>query len=491
LKDVTKIISERATRFLPVDMKDRLKSAFNRNSGNAAPADQQNEDLPDYSAIFNANKSTGNQKQSHSAGPVDQSQLAEPTASQTMRDPGRQIANGNKNDHIEDAEIVAEPSSEATMSIQSAPAANESNGWESVSLKSSPKQDTTAEASRPAPRVADDAPDYSAIFKGSKPRPADNSAPRPHFEASPAKSETRPDTREDGNSHFAAELKPSKPASAAPTRAEEPRKPEVVAQSATREQPTEKPKPRFFNGDFNSTESVRLKVDKRPDERPAVEAIATNISPPAAEATPAQAKAVAPKPMEVPKPVEAKPLSEERPAPVQAQEPSRPAPAPKEAPRSMPENVAIRPAAFESGKINIQPNPKVQKETASMDAKGHESDNGAAVRTEGASVAAIAIERNSKFSGQLKFSGAIAIDGQVEGELVAERVVVHEGGVVNATVEGNTVVIAGNVKGDVYARNELEILPSGVVNGSVTAPAINVRRGGRVEGRCSIGVPRQ
>ena len=126
-----------------------------------------------------------------------------------------------------------------------------------------------------------------------------------------------------------------------------------------------------------------------------------------------------------------------------------------------------------------------------MDAKAHETDNGtAAVKADG-NVAAIAIERNSKFSGQLKFSGAIAIDGQVEGELVAERVVVHEGGVVNATVEGNTVIIAGTVKGDIYARAELEILPSGVVHGSVTSPTISVRRGGRVEGRCAIGVPRQ
>ena len=127
-----------------------------------------------------------------------------------------------------------------------------------------------------------------------------------------------------------------------------------------------------------------------------------------------------------------------------------------------------------------------------MDAKAHETDNGAtsAVKTDG-NVAAIAIERNSKFSGQLKFSGAVAVDGQVEGELVAERVVVHEGGVVNATVEGNTVIIAGTVKGDIYARAELEILPSGVVHGSVTSPTISVRRGGRVEGRCAIGVPRQ
>jgi len=488
LKDVTKIISERATRFLPVDMKDRLKSAFNRNAGNTAPANQPQEDVPDYSAIFNANKSADNQKKAHFSGPLDQTQLAEPAASRTMRDPGRQIAN----DNIEEAEIVTEATPDAAHTVS---ASNASNGWESAALKSSPRTDAPPEAARSSSQTPDDAPDYSAIFKGSKPRPAESSPPGPNFEAAPVK----PGSGEDRNSHFAAELKPSRPASASPPRMEEPRKPEVAAQAATPEEPAgQKPKPRFFNGDFNSTESVRLKVDKRTEDRPSVEAAAGNVSSRPQVAAPAQPKAVEPakpveqpRPVEQPKPIEAKPRPEERPAPVQAQEPLRPAPAPKEAPRSMPETVAIRPAAFETSTTNIQPNPKVQKETASMDAKGQESDNGAAVRTEGASVAAIAIERNSKFSGQLKFSGAIAIDGQVEGELVAERVVVHEGGVVNATVEGNTVVIAGNVKGDVYARNELEILPSGVVNGSVTAPAINVRRGGRVEGRCSIGVPRQ
>ena len=68
-----------------------------------------------------------------------------------------------------------------------------------------------------------------------------------------------------------------------------------------------------------------------------------------------------------------------------------------------------------------------------MDANEHESGNGAAVHADGSVAAAIVIERNSKFSGQLKFAGAITIEGQVEGELIADRIVVHEGGVVNAS----------------------------------------------------------
>ena len=122
----------------------------------------------------------------------------------------------------------------------------------------------------------------------------------------------------------------------------------------------------------------------------------------------------------------------------------------------------------------------------------YESENGAAPQTEGnVSLAAFAIERNSKFSGQLKFAGAVTIDGQVEGEVSAERIVVHEGGLVIASIDATTVVIGGTVKGDIRAHGELEILASGIVDGSVTAPAITVRRGARVEGRCTIGVPRE
>lgn len=486
MKDVTKIISERATRFLPVDMKDRLKSAFNRNSGNTTPANQPAEDVPDYSAIFNANKPAAGEKKSRFAGPLDQTQIAEPTNSVTMRNPERQISH----DNIEEAEIVTEASVQPAANAE---AATPSVGSEAAWLKTKRKVDAPAEPhdASVASDIADDAPDYSAIFKGSKPKTAEKNSERAHFEASapvspPIKPAVEPKV-EEARPTFAAELKSVSRAEVTPASREESRKPEVEVHAPQHEE-AQRPKPRFFNGDFNSTESVRLKVEKRNDERPGAEAVATSIDAQARQ--PSQSES---------RPAETKPRSEERPAPtpIQVHE-ARPVERPKDAPRAMPETVALRPATPEPPKTNLQANSNLQransnlqKENASMDAKGQESDNGAAARTEGANVAAIAIERNSKFSGQLKFSGAIAIDGQVEGELVAERIVVHEGGVVNATVEGNTVVIAGNVKGDVYARNELEILPSGVVHGSVTAPAINVRRGGRVEGRCAIGVPRQ
>ena len=99
----------------------------------------------------------------------------------------------------------------------------------------------------------------------------------------------------------------------------------------------------------------------------------------------------------------------------------------------------------------------------------------------------IAIDKNSKFTGQLKFAGTIAVDGTVEGEVIVDKLVVHDGGSVNAKVEGESVMIAGNVKGDVFAKKEIEVAASGTLTGNVTAPALLIRPGGSFEGKCSIG----
>jgi cytoskeletal protein CcmA (bactofilin family) len=453
LKDVSKLISEQATRFLPVDMKNRLKSAFNRNTANNGPGNPPviDEDVPDYSAIFNANKSPNTQKKPRYDGslvdaPIEQPPLAESASTASVKP---QIIHD-----IEEAVIVTEP--------VSAPAPRPE--WEAASLKPR-KADRTGDAlisrDRKSAEPPNDVPDYSAIFKSSKPKTTEVKPPRPQPDAASFDRVTQKPTILTTSALPKAE--DTKLAASAEMNDETLEFEEVVPQ---------KPKARFFN-EFNSTESVRLKVEKRSDERSTEESKPT---PWFGAGTVPHDPTPESNPVEVSERIPDKPLTTGVAYLEKAYEQEG------DAYRGATQTVAIRPVSSEPVKINFQ------KENAAMDAKGHESENGATAKTEGA---AISIERNSKFSGQLKVSGAIAIDGQVEGELSAERIVVHEGGVVNATVEGNTVVIAGTVKGDIYARNELEILPSGVVHGSVTAPAISVRRGGRVEGRCAIGVPRQ
>src|ERR1017187_1929933 len=248
-------------------MKDRLKSAFNRNSPNTTPENSRADDAPDYSAIFNGNRSAATQKNPRFNGPpaggsADETQLAQAPSSATMRNSARQIAQD-----IEEAEIVVEPSDE--------PAANPE--WEAASLKTR-KAEAPADTRR-APttaEVANDVPDYSAIFKNHKSRTAEGKSARPPVDASAAdrssaqgrmvKAQVEPRTFEQTGSVVRAEaLKPvfkeevrpasgedSKPAPEAEAKYDNSNHEEAVAQ---------KSKSRFF-GDFASTESVRLKVAK-------------------------------------------------------------------------------------------------------------------------------------------------------------------------------------------------------------------------------------
>jgi len=99
----------------------------------------------------------------------------------------------------------------------------------------------------------------------------------------------------------------------------------------------------------------------------------------------------------------------------------------------------------------------------------------------------IDITRESRFSGQLKFSGTLVIEGEVEGELEATRVIIREGGIASARILGDSITISGKVNGDVVARRALEMTSTGRLQGDVTAPEMKLHPGSVVKGRCSIG----
>lgn len=426
MKDVTKLISNRATRFIPVDMKDRLKTVFNRAGKPQAALD---EEIPDYTAIFNANKSP-NQKKARFDGPLEPPQLSAPPQNQ-------RIADRSREHDIEEAEVVSEPAAEQNPAPQ----------WQHAASAESRAQAKGAKETKWQP--APEEPTVTTVVEA---------AATASFDERPARARrTRPEEHQ--AEAFRSESKP------------------VVEEH--------RPNARFDTSfEDRMAESARLKVEPRHSEPRHVEPRA------AEEPQPVMASSGyyrAPEPLRPERrSAESKARDSEEHLAAAFSYENQPLEQPRDTYRTAGQSA---PRTAESPERNLH-----QEKETSMQAKGQESihENGqTAVRTDGANIASIAIERNSKFSGQLKFSGAVAIDGQVEGEIVAERVVVHEGGVVNATVEGNTIVIAGTVKGDVYARGELEILASGVVHGSVTTPQVSVRRGGRIDGRCAIGAPRQ
>ena len=95
--------------------------------------------------------------------------------------------------------------------------------------------------------------------------------------------------------------------------------------------------------------------------------------------------------------------------------------------------------------------------------------------------------KGSRVTGKLVFQGAVRIEGQVEGEIMAQdTLVIGESAVVNAQVTGTSVVVHGTITGDVTARKRLEIHAPGKVYGNISVPSLVIHEGVVFEGQCTM-----
>lgn len=95
--------------------------------------------------------------------------------------------------------------------------------------------------------------------------------------------------------------------------------------------------------------------------------------------------------------------------------------------------------------------------------------------------------KGSRVSGELNFDDTVQIDGQVDGEISAqETLILGEGAVVTAQISGNTVVIKGQVRGDMNARKQIEICAPGKFYGNIVTPSLVIHEGAIFEGHCSM-----
>ncbi len=92
------------------------------------------------------------------------------------------------------------------------------------------------------------------------------------------------------------------------------------------------------------------------------------------------------------------------------------------------------------------------------------------------------------FDGLLVLPGPARIDGHVRGEiLAASDLWVGPTGRVEADLEVRSIVIEGQVEGDVSASERIELRGAGQIRGSLCAPRLVVADGCRVDGHCRTG----
>lgn len=106
--------------------------------------------------------------------------------------------------------------------------------------------------------------------------------------------------------------------------------------------------------------------------------------------------------------------------------------------------------------------------------------------TEGGSVSTV-LGKETSFEGVLEFKRPLQINGAFEGEILTEGVLlIGETAKVKANIKAGTVVVGGQVYGNIEARNRLEMLESGRVHGNIKTAKLQIADGVVFDGNCEM-----
>ena len=96
--------------------------------------------------------------------------------------------------------------------------------------------------------------------------------------------------------------------------------------------------------------------------------------------------------------------------------------------------------------------------------------------------AGLTIEGKIEGTGHVRIAGNFKGDVHVQGNLTIEA-----GAKVTGGVRANTVVVGGELEGNIDAAARVELLQTGVLNGDLKAGSLTVAAGSRMRGRAEFG----
>jgi cytoskeletal protein CcmA (bactofilin family) len=94
--------------------------------------------------------------------------------------------------------------------------------------------------------------------------------------------------------------------------------------------------------------------------------------------------------------------------------------------------------------------------------------------------------------GKIEGAGHVRIAGRFKGDVnVQGNVTIEQGAHVTGQIAAATVIVSGEVHGNIHASSRVELLETGVINGDVKAAVLTVAAGARMRGNADFGWPEQ
>jgi cytoskeletal protein CcmA (bactofilin family) len=90
--------------------------------------------------------------------------------------------------------------------------------------------------------------------------------------------------------------------------------------------------------------------------------------------------------------------------------------------------------------------------------------------------------------GKIEGAGHVRIAGRFKGDVNVEgNVTIEHGAHVTGQIAAATVIVSGEVHGNISANQRVELLETGVINGDVKAAVLTVAAGSRMRGNADFG----
>lgn len=99
------------------------------------------------------------------------------------------------------------------------------------------------------------------------------------------------------------------------------------------------------------------------------------------------------------------------------------------------------------------------------------------------------LDAGSHIRGELSFENTFRVDGKITGTVKSKGdLVVGDGGIIDGEIEAGRIFVSGTVKGEVKARQRVEIGVSGRVEADVWTPALVIEDGAFFQGSCTMEI---
>ena len=97
-------------------------------------------------------------------------------------------------------------------------------------------------------------------------------------------------------------------------------------------------------------------------------------------------------------------------------------------------------------------------------------------------------DSDPELDGELSFKDLLRVNGHIRGKVQSERgtLIVDHAATVDAQIEVGVAIISGEVNGDVFARERVELGHGAVINGNISTPLLSIKPGATFHGDCRM-----